>query len=247
MEVHEYPLFDHSSYTLALASKMVEVSTYERLDLLHVHYAIPHATSAYLARQILGLQAPQVITTLHGTDITVVGSDPTFLPITRFSITQSDAVTVPSEYLKRATYENLQVPPSVEIEVIPNFVDCEKFKPTDLKDPNQARKLFGSTADPGPNGKRPPLLIHTSNFRPLKRMEDVFGIFEQVRKEVPALLVLVGDGPSETVRSARGWRAGRGRWGWRLSSASWANSSTSSRCSRTATSSCCPAKPKALG
>jgi len=198
VEVREYPLFDHSSYTIALASKMVEVSTYERLDLLHVHYAIPHATSAYLARQILGREAPQVITTLHGTDITVVGFDPSFLPITRFSITQSDAVTVPSEYLKRATYENLQVPPSVEIEVIPNFVDCEKFKPIDRKDSGQARKLLGRAADPDPGGERPPLLIHNSNFRPLKRIEDVLRIFEQVRTEVPALLVLVGDGPERS-------------------------------------------------
>jgi N-acetyl-alpha-D-glucosaminyl L-malate synthase BshA len=198
VEVRDYPLFDHSPYPLALASKMVEVSTYERLDLLHVHYAIPHATSAYLARQILGANAPKVISTLHGTDITVVGSDSSFLPITRFSIAQSDGVTVPSEYLRRATYEKLYVPPTVPIEVIPNFVDTDRFKPAASKGWDHLPRLFpvlnGSAR--GPN--RPKVLIHNSNFRPLKRVEDVVRIFAGVREHLPCLLVLVGDGPDRS-------------------------------------------------
>jgi N-acetyl-alpha-D-glucosaminyl L-malate synthase BshA len=197
VEVLEYPLFDHSHYALALASKMVEVSTYEKLDLLHVHYAIPHATSAFLAREILGPGAPRVVTTLHGTDITVVGSDRSFLPITRFSIVRSDGVTVPSRYLKQATYDKLDVPRSVPIEVIPNFVDTETFKPVDHKGWDHLQRLFGEgkVAD---SRSEPRVLIHNSNFRPLKRVDDVIHTFAEVRKEVPSVLVLVGDGPERS-------------------------------------------------
>jgi N-acetyl-alpha-D-glucosaminyl L-malate synthase BshA len=198
VEVRDYPLFDHSPYPLALASKMVEVSTYERLDLLHVHYAIPHATSAYLARQILGSNAPKVITTLHGTDITVVGSDSSFLPITRFSIAQSDGITVPSEFLRRATYEKLYVPPAVPIEVIPNFVDTDRFKPAASKGWEQLPRLFPALNGASRGPIRPKILIHNSNFRPLKRVEDVVRIFAAVREHVPCLLVLVGDGPERS-------------------------------------------------
>ncbi len=198
VEVRDYPLFDHSPYPLALASKMVEVSTYERLDLLHVHYAIPHATSAYLARQILGASAPKVITTLHGTDITVVGSDSSFLPITRFSIAQSDGVTVPSEYLRRATYEKLYVPPTVPIEVIPNFVDTDRFKPAARKGWDHLPRLFPALNGSARGTDRPKVLIHNSNFRPLKRVEDVVRIFAGVREHLPCLLVLVGDGPERS-------------------------------------------------
>jgi L-malate glycosyltransferase len=196
--VRDYPLFDHSPYPLALASKMVEVSNYERLDLLHVHYAIPHATSAYLARQILGANAPKVITTLHGTDITVVGSDASFLPITRFSIAQSDGVTVPSEYLRRATYEKLYVPPAVPIEVIPNFVDTDRFKPAASKGWDHLPRLFPVLNGSARGAIRPKVLIHNSNFRPLKRVEDVVRIFAGVREHLPCLLVLVGDGPERS-------------------------------------------------
>lgn len=198
VEVRDYPLFDHSPYPLALASKMVEVSTYERLDLLHVHYAIPHATSAYLARQILGANAPKVITTLHGTDITVVGSDASFLPITRFSIAQSDGITVPSEYLRRATYEKLYVPPAVPIEVIPNFVDTDRFRPAANKGWDHLPRLFPALNGSARGAVRPKVLIHNSNFRPLKRVEDVVRIFAGVREHLPALLVLVGDGPERS-------------------------------------------------
>lgn len=202
VEELEYPLFEGSHYALALASKMVEVSTEQQLDLLHVHYAIPHATSAVLAKQVLAAGAPRLVTTLHGTDITVVGNHRSFLPITRFSIVQSDGVTVPSLYLREATYENLDVPRSVPIEVIPNFVDSEKFTPLEHRREEPIRRLFGDGKRWSPGGQRPRVLIHNSNFRPLKRVEDVIHIFAEVHRSVPSLLVLVGDGP-ERVRIER--------------------------------------------
>jgi N-acetyl-alpha-D-glucosaminyl L-malate synthase BshA len=195
VEVLEYPLFDDSHYALALASKMVEVSASQQLDLLHVHYAIPHATSAFLAKQVLAARAPRLVSTLHGTDITVVGNHRSFLPITRFSIVQSDGITVPSFYLRDATYENLDVPRSVPIEVIPNFVDSEKFKPVEHKRVDPVRRLFGDGKKWPEGDRRPRVLVHNSNFRPLKRVEDVIHIFAEVHRTVPALLVLVGDGP----------------------------------------------------
>ena len=130
VESREYPLFEQSQYVLALASKMVEVAEWHRLDLFHVHYAIPHSTAGVLARQILGARAPALISTLHGTDITLVGSDPSFLPITRFSIEQSTAVTVPSNFLREATYRQLGVAATLPIEVIANFVDTETYRPS---------------------------------------------------------------------------------------------------------------------
>jgi N-acetyl-alpha-D-glucosaminyl L-malate synthase BshA len=180
VETRDYPLFDHSPYALALTSKMVEVATLHRLDLLHVHYAIPHAASAYLARQILGAKAPKIVTTLHGTDITIVGSDRSFLPITRFAIEQSDAVTVPSHDLRRATHERLAVAAGTAIEVIPNFVDTELFAP--------AARAHGGAK----------VLVHNSNFRALKRVDDVIRIFAEVRKSMPCQLVLIGDGPERS-------------------------------------------------
>jgi N-acetyl-alpha-D-glucosaminyl L-malate synthase BshA len=182
VEGREYPLFDHSPYALALTSKMVEVATFEKLDLIHVHYAIPHAASAYLARQILGPAAPRIITTLHGTDITVVGSDRSFLPITRFAIEQSDAVTVPSHDLRAATYDLLGVAPDKAIEVIPNFVDTDAYVPA------------AAARAPG----RPRLLVHNSNFRAIKRVDDVIRVFAATRQLVPCQLVLIGDGPERS-------------------------------------------------
>jgi N-acetyl-alpha-D-glucosaminyl L-malate synthase BshA len=183
VEGRDYPLFDHSPYALALTSKMVEVATFENLDLLHVHYAIPHAASAYLARQILGPVAPRIVTTLHGTDITVVGSDRSFLPITRFAIEQSDAVTVPSHDLRRATYDLLGVSPSTAIEVIPNFVDTDAYVPT-----TRSASSAGRTR----------LLLHNSNFRPIKRVDDVIRVFAATRERIPCQLVLIGDGPERS-------------------------------------------------
>ncbi len=189
--IRDYPLFEYPNYDLALASKMVEVCTYEKLDLLHVHYAVPHATSAYLAKQGLGEIAPKSITTLHGTDITLVGNERSYLPITRFSILQSDGVTAPSLFLRQATYDKLNIPTSVQIEVIPNFVDTERFKPKQANSPCALERCFGSSA-----GR--PTLTHVSNFRPVKRILDVIKVFAEVNKKIPAHLVLAGDGPERS-------------------------------------------------
>ena len=198
VEAREYPLFDASPYAIALASKMVEVTRWERLDLLHVHYAVPHATSAYLARQILRASPgvdertlPRIVTTLHGTDITLVGNDPSFLPVTRFSILSSDALTTPSAALRADTYRNLDIAETVPIEVIPNFIDEDHFRPA----PRRADRLRGLFADAPPDAA---LLIHSSNFRPLKRVEDAVRILAEVRRVRPAVLVLVGDGPDRS-------------------------------------------------
>ncbi len=184
VDIKSYPLFEHAPYELALASKMVSVVKYEKLDLLHVHYAIPHASAAYMAKQILktqGIQIP-VITTLHGTDITLVGKDPSYEPVVTFSINQSDGVTSVSEDLKRETYAHFDV--TRDIEVIPNFIDLDRFKR--LKKEHFKLAIC-------PNGEK--LLVHTSNFRKVKRVEDVIQVFFEVRKEIPAKLLLVGDGP----------------------------------------------------
>jgi N-acetyl-alpha-D-glucosaminyl L-malate synthase BshA len=180
-----YPLFDFPLYSLALASKMVEVSQYERLDVFHCHYAIPHAASAYLAKQILGDSSTKVITTLHGTDITLVGLEPSFLPVMKFSIEQSDGVTAVSRFLKEKTLTNYGI--HKEIEVIPNFINTSKYRrlsPTEL----------GHLSLP----KNEKILVHTSNFRPVKRVPDVIRIFHEVRKKVPSMLLLVGDGPDRS-------------------------------------------------
>jgi N-acetyl-alpha-D-glucosaminyl L-malate synthase BshA len=192
-----YPLLEHSPYTLALASKIVEVTRYEGLDVLHVHYAVPHATSAYLARQILGRDAPRIVTTLHGTDITLVGSDPSFLPITRFSILASDGVTTPSAYLRDATHDLLDVPPSTGIEVIPNFVDTARFAPTPRRTLAEVHPLPAAAGDAA-------VLTHVSNFRPLKRVDDVIRVFAEVHRRAgrPVVLLLVGDGPERSRAEA---------------------------------------------
>lgn len=179
-----YPLFEYPPYETALASKMVDVVKYEKLDLLHVHYAIPHASAAYMARQILeaqGIRIP-VITTLHGTDITLVGKDPGFEPVVSFSINQSDGVTAVSADLARETLETFHI--SRHIEVIPNFIDLSRFK-------KQAREHFRLAICPA--GEK--LLVHTSNFRKVKRIGDVLQMFALLRKNVPSKLLLVGDGP----------------------------------------------------
>jgi N-acetyl-alpha-D-glucosaminyl L-malate synthase BshA len=185
----DYPSLKHSPYPLALASKMIEIALAERLDLLHVHYAIPHAASAHLARQVLGAgAAPKIITTLHGTDITLVGVDPGFLPLVRFAIGASDGVTVPSVWLKEMTHRNLDVPRDVAIDVIPNFVDTDRFSPA----PAMAAH---APARPG----APRVVVHVSNFRPLKRVGDVVRVFARLRAEIPAVLRLVGDGPDRAA------------------------------------------------
>ncbi len=193
VEMSSYPLFEFPLYSLALASKMVEVAQYEQLDLLHVHYAIPHASSAYLAKQMLKDKLDlKVVTTLHGTDITLVGLEPSFLPLVKFSIEESDGVTAVSRFLKEKTLTNYEI--QKDIEVIPNFVDTEIFKPSDC---------CGFRKHIAPNNEK--VLIHTSNFRQVKRVSDTLKILAKVIEEVPAKLVLVGDGPdrSECERLCR--------------------------------------------
>ncbi|MFT6828127.1 MAG: N-acetyl-alpha-D-glucosaminyl L-malate synthase BshA [Roseivirga sp.] len=184
VNIRSYPLFKFPPYELALASKMVDVVKYEKLDMLHVHYAIPHASAALLAKQILktqGIDIP-VITTLHGTDITLVGKDPSYEPVVTYSINQSDGVTSVSEDLKKDTYKHFNI--TREIEVIPNFIDLEKFK--------KQRKDHFKTAI-CPNGEK--LIVHTSNFRKVKRIDDVVKVFHKIQQVMPARLLLVGDGP----------------------------------------------------
>src|ERR1700726_975321 len=182
VEVSNYPLFDHAPYTLTLSVKMLEVAESARLDLLHVHYAIPHSVSAILARSMAAPRRLPFITTLHGTDITLVGNDRSFLPITRFSIEQSDGVTAISHYLKQRTLEEFDI--KHPIEVIPNFVNCDLYCRKD--DP-------ALRADWAPDGE--PILMHLSNFRPVKRLTDVIEIFATVREKMRAKLILIGDGP----------------------------------------------------
>lgn len=178
-----YPLFENfPPYSLALTTKMVEVARHAPLDVLHVHYAIPNAVSAVLAREIMAPTPLPVVTTLHGTDVTLVGNDPNYLETTRWGVNRSDAVTAVSESLRRTTVEQLGTPN--EIHVIPNFIDPARFE--------AARKLPGACRWSQP-GER--LLVHISNFRPVKRVLDVIAIFERVQKEVPARLLMVGDGP----------------------------------------------------
>jgi N-acetyl-alpha-D-glucosaminyl L-malate synthase BshA len=184
VSVSNYPLFDYAPYELALSSKMVDVARFEKLDILHVHYAIPHASAAFMAKQILatyGIHIP-VVTTLHGTDITLVGKDLTYKPVVTFSINQSDGVTAVSEDLKNATYAHFDI--QKDIRVIPNFIDLKRFN---LQPKDHFKKAIA------PFGER--ILVHTSNFRKVKRTQDVIKIFKKVLEKVPAKLLMVGDGP----------------------------------------------------
>jgi N-acetyl-alpha-D-glucosaminyl L-malate synthase BshA len=195
--VSNYPLFEFPPYDLALASRMAEVAEYYHLDLLHVHYAIPHSVSALLARQMLAERGKHLpfVTTLHGTDITLVGMDRSYLPITRYAIQQSDGVTAISDYLKNITETNFKT--TRPIEVVHNFVNCDVYKPyTDQEARAGARAKLAAPDEF--------LLMHLSNFRPVKRVADVVQIFARVAKQLPARLALVGDGPD---RSTAEWLA----------------------------------------
>jgi N-acetyl-alpha-D-glucosaminyl L-malate synthase BshA len=178
-----YPLFDdYPPYSLALSTKMVEVARHNRLDVMHVHYAVPNATSAIVARLILTPQPLRVVTTLHGTDVTLVGNDPNYLETTRWGIVESDAVTAVSESMRRTTIEQLGI--QNHIDVVPNFIDPARFE--------RARQQPGARRWARPGEK---ILIHISNFRPVKRVLDVISIFERVHVRVPSRLLMVGDGP----------------------------------------------------
>jgi L-malate glycosyltransferase len=185
VEMGTYPLFEFSLYSLALTSKLVEVAQYQKLDILHMHYAIPHAVSAYLARQILGAQHIRTVTTLHGTDSTLVGLEPSFLPLMKFALEQSDGVTAVSSFLKEKTLSTYQL--DIDIEVIPNFIDPAVYSP---REACKYRELFS------PDGEK--ILVHTSNFRPVKRVTDVVHTFNLVQQELPARLLLIGDGPDRS-------------------------------------------------
>ncbi len=196
VEVSRYPLFDYPPYDLALATRMAEVAELYDLDLLHVHYAIPHSVSALLASQMLaakprGRKLP-FVTTLHGTDITLVGLDRSYLPITRFSIEQSDGVTAISKYLRERTLREFDI--KNNIQVIYNFVNCDVYR----RDAEAAQRR----AEYAPRGER--VLVHLSNFRPVKRVTDTIEVFDRVRKQVPCKLLLIGDGPD---RSRAEWLA----------------------------------------
>ncbi len=185
VSVSDYPLFDYPPYELALSNKIVDVAKYEKLDLLHVHYAIPHASAAYMARQMLateGIKLP-FITTLHGTDITLVGKDASFETAISFAINESNAVTAVSESLKQDTYYYFSKVKK-DIQVIPNFIRMENYNMPEAK---QHRKLYASDTQK--------ILVHVSNFRKVKRVEDVLRVFDTVRKKIPSRLILVGDGP----------------------------------------------------
>jgi len=188
VSVRDYPLFDYAPYESALASKLVDVVRFEKLDILHVHYAIPHASAAFMAKQILatyGINIP-FVTTLHGTDITLVGKDATYKPVVTFSINKSDGVTTVSEDLKEDTYKHFDI--QKEIKVIPNFIDFNRFK---VQPKDHFKKAIA------PNNER--ILIHTSNFRKVKRTEDVIKMFQKVLAKIPSKLLMVGDGPERTA------------------------------------------------
>jgi N-acetyl-alpha-D-glucosaminyl L-malate synthase BshA len=184
VDIRTYPLFEYPPYELALASKMVNVAKFEQLDLLHVHYAIPHASAAYMAREILKTQGMYVpfVTTLHGTDITLVGKDESYAPVVTFSINQSDGVTTVSESLRSDTYEHFEI--VKPIEVIFNFVDLNRFK-------RQKKEHFKKAICP--KGER--LIVHTSNFRKVKRIDDAIKVFCRLRQQIPVKMLLIGDGP----------------------------------------------------
>jgi N-acetyl-alpha-D-glucosaminyl L-malate synthase BshA len=184
VKVPTYPLFDFPPYETALASTMVNVIVNQKLDLLHLHYAIPHASAAYFARQILKKTGQDIpfITTLHGTDITLVGRDSTYAPVVTFSINESDAITAVSDNLRAETYRYFKI--EKEIHVVPNFVDVKRFHQTDK---NHFKQMLA------PGGEK--ILAHVSNFRAVKRVADVVSIFDRVRKQIPSKLLMIGDGP----------------------------------------------------
>jgi N-acetyl-alpha-D-glucosaminyl L-malate synthase BshA len=195
IDLTTYSLFEYPPHDLALAAKMAEVARENKLDLFHVHYAIPHAITGILAQQMLGASPPKLVTTLHGTDITLVGQDRTFFEITKFGIERSDGVTAVSEFLKKMTVDEFQI--AKPIQVIPNFVDISAFSRT---------RGYRDRSTFAPQGEK--ILLHVSNFRPVKRPLDVVRIFERVLREAPAVLLMVGEGPERASAQALARRLG---------------------------------------
>jgi N-acetyl-alpha-D-glucosaminyl L-malate synthase BshA len=195
VDVSTYSLFEYPPHDLALAAKMAEVSREGSLDVLHVHYAIPHAITGFLAQQMLGKDAPRLVTTLHGTDITLVGQDRSFFEITRFGILRSDGVSAVSDFLKKMTVDEFEIDHAID--VIPNFVDLSLYE---HRGSAHDRSAFA------PNGEK--ILLHVSNFRPVKRVLDVVRILERVVREVPAVLLMVGEGPERASAQALARRLG---------------------------------------
>ncbi len=197
VEMASYPLFDFPLYSIALASKIVEVAKFNGLDLVHAHYAIPHATSAYLAREIIKEEVLskkknnrniKIITTLHGTDITLIGLEISFLPTMKFSVQQSDGVTAVSEFLRTKTISQYEI--TKEIKVIPNFINQDIYKKLDNHETQCLKKRFSKKGEK--------ILVHTSNFRPLKRVDDAIRVFNQINEKIPSKLLLIGDGPDRS-------------------------------------------------
>ena len=227
VDVSTYVLFEYPPYDLALAAKMAEAGREHHLDLFHVHYAIPHAIAGLLAQEMLGAHPPKLVTTLHGTDVTLVGQDRSFFEITKFGIERSDGVTAVSEFLRRMTVEEFQIKKPV-IETIPNFVDLQAYSP------ERAHKEAAPLAGPGQK-----VLMHASNFRPVKRITDVIRIFERVARESDAVLLMVGEGPERSAAQALARRLGLpiacGSWASTRTSPSWWRGPTCS-CSRPSSS-----------
>lgn len=200
--VPAHPALEYPPYGLALASAIADVANEHGLDVVHVHYAIPHAASAHLAREILGPRAPRVVTTLHGSDVIQIGSDPHYLPATRFAVSASDGITVPSEYLKAEAYARLALDASLPIEVIPNFVDTANFVPPAARDREHFDAMFEAAGgDPADRGS--PVLFHVSSLRPVKRVADLVEALALVRRHTRARLVVIGEGPDRELLLAR--------------------------------------------
>lgn len=202
VRVPDYPLFEHAPYELAVASRIYEIGMARKLDLVQVHYAVPHAGSGILARHLLGKRAFRLVTSLHGTDVTHVGTDPSYRAIVGATVAASDGVTVPSEWLREQARSNLGLGAEIDIEVIGNFVDTDRFAPPTSRDPSILRRLFPQEKEEGP------ILFHVSNFRPVKRTVDLVEVLAMLRRRLAARLVLVGDGPERERVEARAHELG---------------------------------------
>ena len=202
VDVPSSPVFEHGPYTDAVASHLVHLVRREAIDVVHLHYAIPHASSALLAALVLGAAAPTMVLTLHGTDVTRLGSNPSVQPVTSFAIGACDGITAPSQFLRGAATACFGVPAD-RIQVISNFVDVDRFKPPPRRDPQQFASLF-PTSEPGPT------LFHVSNFRPIKNTPDLAVVLATVRRSIPARMVLVGDGPDRAAAEQRAAALGLG-------------------------------------